>query len=66
MDVRILDLLLAQSDRAEAAHQLVAALEDPGFVYLKNVKGYDQGRLSSATDHFIRGIRVGDAPQGAL
>ena len=38
-----LDLSLAKSDRHEAARQLVSALEGPGFLYLKNVKGYDPG-----------------------
>ena len=63
MAVPTLDLSLAESDRAEAARQLVNALEDPGFLYLKNVKGYDPGRLAarySATHHFIRGIRIGE------
>ena len=30
-------------DRGETAKQLVAALEDPGFLYIKNVQGYDPG-----------------------
>ena len=31
------------STKSEAARQLVSALEGPGFLYLKNVKGYDPG-----------------------
>ena len=30
-------------ERDEATRVLVAALEDPGFLYLKNVPGYDPG-----------------------
>jgi hypothetical protein len=33
-------------ERGEAARQLVAALEDPGFLYIKNVQGYDPGRTA--------------------
>ena len=34
-------------DRGETAKQLVAALEDPGFLYIKNVQGYDPGMAGS-------------------
>ena len=44
MAIPTLDLQLAESDRGEAARQLVSALEDPGFLYLKNVKGYQPGQ----------------------
>ena len=57
MDIHImaviptLDLSLAKSDRHEAARQLVSALEGPGFLYLKNVQGYDPGvRLQRGLD----------------
>lgn len=43
MSIPTLDLQLAESDRSEAARQLLAALEEPGFIYLKNVKGYEPG-----------------------
>ena len=43
MSIPTLDLQLAESDRSEAARQLLAALEEPGFLYLKNVKGYEPG-----------------------
>ena len=43
MAIPTLDLQLAKSDRGEAARQLIAALTEPGFLYLKNVKGYDPG-----------------------
>jgi len=42
MAIPTLDLSSAKS---EAARQLVSALEGPGFLYLKNVKGYDPGIL---------------------
>ena len=41
MSIPTLDL---NSDRTEAAKTLVAALDDPGFLYLKNVKGYEPGK----------------------
>ena len=44
MAIPTLDLRLAESDRREAARQLVVALEDPGFLYLQNVKGYQPGK----------------------
>ena len=43
MAIPTLDLRLAEGDRDEAARQLVVALEDPGFLYLQNVKGYQPG-----------------------
>ena len=43
MSVPTLDIKLAESDRGEAAKQLVAALEEPGFLFVKNVRGYDPG-----------------------
>ena len=42
-----LDLALAETDRHEAARQLVSSLEGPGFLYLKNVQGYDPGTVTS-------------------
>ena len=48
MSIPTLDLRLAENDRSEAAKQLVAALEEPGFLYLKNVKGYQTGKTSTA------------------
>ena len=45
MSIPTLDLHLAESDRGEAAKQLVAALEEPGFLYLQNVKGYHPGKV---------------------
>ena len=47
MAIPTLDLRLAESDRREAARQLVVALEDPGFLYLQNVKGYQPGETAS-------------------
>ena len=44
MAIPTLDLRLAESDRDEAARQLIIALEDPGFLYLQNVKGYQPGK----------------------
>ena len=43
MSIPTLDVQMAESDRGEAAKQLVAALEDPGFLYLKNARGYKPG-----------------------
>ena len=43
MSVPTLDMQLVESDRGEAAKQLVAALEEPGFLFVKNVKGYNPG-----------------------
>ena len=48
MSIPTLDLRLAENVRSEAAKQLVAALEEPGFLYLKNVKGYPTGKTSTA------------------
>ena len=45
MSIPTLDLWLAESDRGEAAKQLVAALQEPGFLYLKNVAGYQPGKV---------------------
>ena len=43
MSIPTLDMQIAESDRGWAAKQLVAALEEPGFLYLKNVRGYQPG-----------------------
>ena len=40
MSIPTLDLAGPQE---EGAKQLVAALKDPGFLYLKNVNGYQSG-----------------------
>ena len=40
MTIPMLDLWLAKSDRGESARQLVLSVEDSGFLYLQNVKGY--------------------------
>ena len=47
MSIPTLDLHLAENDRGEAARQLVAALEEPGFVYLQNVEGYHPGNTQN-------------------
>ena len=43
MAIPTLDLCLAETDRDEAARQLVTALEKPGFLFLDNVEGYHPG-----------------------
>ena len=43
MSVPTLDMQLVESDRGEAAKQLVAALEETGFLFVKNAKGYNPG-----------------------
>ena len=47
MTVPTLDVQLVESDRGEAAKQLVAALEEPGFLFVKNVKGFDSGMYTT-------------------
>ena len=42
MSIPTLDLA---RERREAARQLVTALEDPGFLYVKNVQGFDPGNF---------------------
>ena len=44
MAIPTLDLRQTENDRGEAARQLLIALEDPGFLYLQNVKGYQPGK----------------------
>lgn len=51
MSIPTLDLQLAESDRSEAVRQLLAALEEPGFLYLKNVKGYEPGTYKLLQNH---------------
>ncbi|CAI8005791.1 Isopenicillin N synthase [Geodia barretti] len=50
MSIPTLDLA---GERGEAAKQLVAALEDPGFLYIKNVQGYDPDELLRHTEWFF-------------
>ena len=52
MAMPTLDLSLGKTDRAEAARQLVAALEDPGFLYLKNAKGFEPGQLRERSENY--------------
>ena len=40
MSIPTLDL---SAPREEAAKVLVSALNDPGFLYVKNIRGYDPG-----------------------
>ena len=49
-----LDLHLAESDRDMAARQLVAALEEPGFLYIKNVKGYQPGMMLGPSLQYLQ------------
>jgi isopenicillin N synthase-like dioxygenase len=46
-------MAIPESDRREAARQLVVALEDPGFLYLQNVKGYQPDELFQHTKWFF-------------
>ena len=45
-DAAILTLDLESNNRRESANLLVTALEDPGVLYIKNVKGYQPGMLA--------------------
>jgi isopenicillin N synthase-like dioxygenase len=53
MSIPTLDMQIAESDRDGAAKQLVAALEEPGFLYLKNVRGYQPDELLYYTKWFF-------------
>ena len=46
------------SDRHEAAKLLITALEDPGFLYIQNVKGYEPGIKSDVAGHTPSGEGV--------
>ena len=58
MSIPTLDL---SAPREEAAKVLVSALNDPGFLYVKNIRGYDPGTAASRTLSLTlhRGVRRG-------